>query len=87
MEIEIKRKVQKEVEETVKVELEKYYVVRIIQGKKNKSCIAEYECAEKPTEEQIAEYLSWHDNVDWVFATVEENYRLIENVNMEDVFG
>lgn len=78
MEIEIKRMVQKEVEETVKFELEKYYVVRIIQDKGYKSCIAEYDYAEKPTEEQIAVCLIKHHKVGNVFATVEENYRLVD---------
>lgn len=81
MEIEVKRKVKKEVEEIVPMTLETYYVARVIRcgGYDNKTCIFEKEFNHKPDEQEIADVL-----VDYmtkkVFVTVNENYRLIEKV-------
>lgn len=80
MKIEVKRKVKKEVEETVTVELEKYYVVRVIQGVDNKRCVKEIEYIYEPSEQEIADALIPFGNKK-VFATVECNYRLKEHKN------
>ena len=75
MEFEVKRKVKKEVEETFTVELEKYWVIRIIQGVTSKTCIKEIEYIYEPSEQEIADSLIEYGNKK-VFATVNENYRL-----------
>lgn len=79
MEIEIKRKVKKEVEETVTVELKKYWVVRVIACGCGKSCIDEKEFDYIPAEQEIADVLAPYMKRP-VFATVEENYRFEEKV-------
>ena len=75
MEFEVKRKVKKEVEETFTVELEKYWVIRIIQGVASKTCIKEIEYNYEPSEQEIADALVEFGNKK-VFASVNENYRL-----------
>lgn len=79
MEIEIKRKVKKEVEETVIVELRKYWVVRVIQGECGKSCIAEKEFDYIPSEQEIADTIAPYIKRK-CFATVVDNYRFVERV-------
>ena len=79
MEIEIKRKVKKEVEETVIVELRKYWVVRVIQDECGKSCIAEKEYDYIPAEQEIADTLAPYIKRK-CFATVSDNYRFVERV-------
>ena len=78
MKMEIKRKVKKEVEETVEVELKKYWVVRIIRGVNSKTCIGEKEFDYIPNEQEIAEVLFPYYGVHGrtCFATVNENYKL-----------
>ena len=73
--MEIKRKVKKEVEETVEVELKKYWVVRIIRGVNSKTCIGEKEFDYIPNEQEIAEVLLPHYGKA-CFVTVNENYKL-----------
>lgn len=75
MEFEVKRKVKKEVEETYTVELEKYWVIRVIQGVNSKTCIKEIEYNYEPSEQEIADALVDYANKK-VFATVNQNYRL-----------
>lgn len=79
MEIEIKRKVKKEIEETVTLEMETYWVVRIIRvgGYNNKECIAETEFLDEPDEQEIADCLASHLTKK-VFASVQKNYRFKE---------
>ena len=74
--MEIKRVVKKEVEETVEVELKKYYVVRIIEGVRIKNCIHEKEFDYIPNEQEIAEVLL-HYYGRPCFATVNENYKMV----------
>ena len=76
MKFEVKRVVKKTVEETVEVELRKYWVVRIIQGVNSKSCIEEKEFDYIPSEQEIAEVLYPHYGK-ICFATVNENYKLV----------
>ena len=76
MKMEIKRKVKKEVEETVEVELKKYWVVRIIHGVNSKTCIEEKEFDYIPNEQEIAEVLLQHYGRP-CFATVNENYKMV----------
>ena len=83
MEIEIKRKVKKEVEETITLELRKYWVVRVISDGNSKSCIAEKEFHYVPAEQEIAEVLTPYINRK-CFATVVENYRFVERVEGEE---
>lgn len=80
--IEVKRKVKKEVEETVTMDLKPYWVIRIIRvGNYNKKeCIAEVECMNEPTEQEIADALIEYNNK-YVFASVVKNYRLVEVEN------
>lgn len=77
MEFEVKRTVKKEVEETIVVELEKYWVIRIIKGVQSKTCAREIEYIYEPSEQEIADALIDYGNQK-VFATVETNYRLVE---------
>ena len=79
MQIEIKRTVKKEVEETVLMELIPYWVVRVIRvgGYDNKECIAEKEFDYEPQEQEIADTLADHINKK-VFASVVKNYRFAE---------
>lgn len=76
MEMEIKRIVTKEVEETVTVELKKYWVIRIIQGVTSYKCIEEIELEVEPNEQEIASVLAEYGNRK-VFASVEVKYRLV----------
>lgn len=84
MELEVKRKVRKEVEETYKVEFQTYWVVRVIRigGYNNKECIDEKEFLHEPSEQEIANVLSEHITKK-VFASVNKNYRFVEVVNQE----
>lgn len=82
MEFELKRKVKKEVEETVVMEFQKYWVVRIIKDCGDKSCVYEEDFNCKPNDVAIANVLlkakdKYKANVK-LFATVEENYRFVE---------
>ena len=74
--MEIKRVVKKEVEETVEVELKKYWVVRIIEGVRSKNCIHEKEFDYIPNEQEIAEVLLPYYGRN-CFATVNENYKIV----------
>lgn len=76
MKMEIKRIVKKEVEETVEVELKKYWVVRIIHGVNSKTCIEEKEFEYIPNEQEIAKVLLPHYGKK-CFATVNEKYKMI----------
>ena len=76
MKIEIKRTVKKEVEETVEVELKKYWVVRIIEGDRSKNCVHEKEFDYIPNKQEIAEVLlPYYGRT--CFATVNENYKMV----------
>lgn len=77
MRVEVKRQVVKKVEEVVEFDVRKYWVVRIIQDKGCKTCIAEKEFYYVPAEQEIADMLVLH-NDGKCFATVEENYKLVE---------
>jgi transcriptional regulator with XRE-family HTH domain len=63
------------VEETVGVNLQKYWVVQVIHGVKSKSCIHEKEFDHVPSGEEIAEVLMRYQGKNY-FVTVNENYRL-----------
>lgn len=76
MKMEIKRVVKKEVEETVEVELKKYWVVRIIHGANSKTCVDEKEFDYIPNEQEIAEVLFPYYGRP-CFATVNENYKFV----------
>lgn len=75
MKMEIKRTVKKEVEETVEVELKKYWVVRVIHGVNSKSCVHEKEFDHDPSYAEIAEVLFPYYGGPY-FVSVNENYRL-----------
>lgn len=77
MSIEIKRVVTKEVEETIEVDLQKYWVVRVIQGVTSYKCVKEVEFMYEPQEQEIASILAEFGNKK-CFATVNVNYRLKE---------
>lgn len=77
MKLEIKRTVKKEVEETVELELKRFWVVRIIQGESSKKCIFEKEFKHIPKEKEVAECLLPYYGKS-CFATIEENYRLVD---------
>lgn len=83
MEMEFKRKVKKEVEETVRFELIKCWTVRIISDGNSKNCIAEKDYDYMPSPFEIGKVLS-----DYVarkcFATVEIKYRLVEALQSID---
>lgn len=78
--IEVKRKVKKEVEETVTMDLKPYWVVRVIRigSYNNKECIKEVEYPYKPDEQEIADALVDYVGKKDVFASVMKNYRLKE---------
>lgn len=80
--IEVKRKVKKEVEETVTMDLIPYWVIRIVRvgAYNNKEVIAEVEYKQEPTEQNIADALIEYNNKK-VFASVVKNYRLEEVKN------
>lgn len=61
----------------VNVELEKYYTIRaiVINARGVKQCMAEVSTSEKPTEQQIGEFL-YTTGAD--FCSVVENYRFKE---------
>lgn len=77
--IEVKRKVKKEVEETITMDLIPFWVIRVVKaGSCNyKEVIAEKECISEPTEQEIADTLIDYNNKK-VFASVVKNYRLEE---------
>lgn len=79
MKIEVKRKVKKEVEETVTMELKPYWVVRVVRigGYNNKEVISEVEYPYEPKEQEIANALIEYKNKK-VFASVIKNYRFFE---------
>lgn len=76
MKMEVKRIVKKEVEETVEVELKKYWVVRVIHGVNSKTCVDEKEFDHIPNEQEIAEVLLPYYGRK-CFATVNENYKVV----------
>lgn len=87
MEFEVKRKVKKEVEETVVVDLEKYYSLRVIRDMgSDKKCVYEEEFIDCiPNEQAIAEAIiktkdKYNTNVK-LFVSINENYRFIEKEN------
>ena len=84
MELEVKRKVKKEVEETYKVKFQTYWVVRVIRigGYNNKECIYEKEFLHEPSEQEIADVISEHMTKQ-VFASVNKNYRFVEVLKQE----
>lgn len=63
------------------MDLQTYYVVRVVQGTNGYGVIKEKEFAYIPKEQEIADVLSSCINRKNVFATVEENYRLVEVEN------
>lgn len=77
--IEVKRKVKREIEETVTMDLKPYWVIRVIRvgGYENKECIKEFEYPYEPDEQEIADALVDYVNKK-VFASVVKNYRLTE---------
>lgn len=77
MEFEIKKKVKREVEETVKVELFAYWVVRLIRNSTNKTCVYEKRFTYEPTEQEIASVII-ESRLKNVFATVNKNYEFVE---------
>ncbi len=85
MQIEIKKKVIKEIEETVALQLVPYWVVRVIRTDvyNNKECIAENEFAYIPGEQEIGDTLAEHIGEN-VFASVVKNYRFKEEGGNND---
>ncbi|MCQ2211267.1 MAG: hypothetical protein MJZ34_13365 [Paludibacteraceae bacterium] len=84
MEFEVKRKVKKEVEETVVVDLQKYYSLRVIRDMgSDKKCVYEEEfIGYIPDEQDIAEAImktkdKYNTNVK-LFVSINENYRFVE---------
>ena len=79
MKIEVKRKVKKEVEETVTMELKSYWVVRVVRigAYDNKEVIAEVEYPYEPKEQEISNALIEYENKK-VFASVIKNYKFFE---------
>lgn len=77
--IKVRRKVKKEVEETVTMDLIPFWVVRVVRiGEyNNKEVIEEVEYQYEPTEQEIADALIDYINKK-VFASVIKNYRLEE---------
>lgn len=78
--IEIKRKVKKEVEEIVKVDLKFSWCVRILRPNGNRTYYATYEQEfdYEPSNDEIAQILVEHRTQRNEFASVVKNYRLIE---------
>lgn len=85
MQIEIKRKVKKEVEETVSMELKPFWMVRVIRigACNNKECIFERDFPHEPNEQEIADTL-FNYVAKNTFASVVKNYRLVEVVKLWD---
>lgn len=83
--IEVKRKVKKEVEETVTMDLIPFWVVRVIRvdGYNNKECIGEKEFRYEPRAQEIAEVLEPFISKK-VFASVVKNYRLEEVIGQAE---
>lgn len=86
MEFEVKRKVKKEVEETFIVEMQKFFLLRIIKEDNtgNKNCVYEEEFINIPDKQTIATVIisikeQYKPNTK-LFASLIENYRLIEKV-------
>ena len=78
--IEVKRKVKKEVEETVTMDLIPFWMVRIVrigEYTNAKVVIAEKEFSYEPNEQEIADLLIDYNNK-YCFASVIKNYRLEE---------
>lgn len=86
MEIEIKRKVKKEIEETVKMELKPFWNVRIIRPNGTNTYLCAYEQVfnYEPTEQEIASVLNEHSHFSNEFASVCKNYRLVELCTVSD---
>lgn len=79
MVIEVKRKVKKEIEETVSMVFHPFWVVRIVRigAYNNKEVIAEKEFLHEPDEQEIADALIDYNHKK-VFASVIKNYRFYE---------
>lgn len=79
MQIEVKKKVTKTVEEIVTLNLVAYWVVRIVRigGYNNKEVVQEYEFKYEPKEQEITSCLAEH-HTKQVFASVVKNYRFDE---------
>ena len=77
MKIELKRTVKKEVEETVELELKKFWCVRIIHGVTSTTCVEEKNFDYIPNEQEITEVLLPYYGKK-CFATVCENYKLVD---------
>jgi len=83
MEMEFKRKVKKEVEETVRVELRKFWIVRVISDTAAKSYITEKEFDYIPLPAEIAQVMSPYFNRK-CFAVVETRYTFVEALQSID---
>lgn len=83
MEMEFKRIVKKEVEETVRLELRKFWLVRVISDTAAKSCITEKEFHYVPEEQEIADTLAPYINRK-CFAVVETRYTFVEALHSID---
>jgi len=76
--IEVKKVVMKEVEETYRVELVPFWLVRVCRGTNSKTIVAEQEFNYEPNEQEIASVLIDKANSSNCFASVIKNYRLVE---------
>lgn len=79
--IELKRTVNKKVEETYTVELVPYWNVRILTPNGNRTYFCRYEekFMYEPKEQEIASVLAEH-YVKGAFASVCKNYKLVEMI-------
>lgn len=77
--VEVKKNVMKKVEEVVKMDIRKFWVVRVITGNIGAlhNCVKEVEYDHAPDEQEIADALYPYDTKRH-FATVEENYSFVE---------
>lgn len=76
--IEVKRKVKKEVEEVVKMELEKTWCINIVHGFSSLSVVKRFEFNYEPQEQEIADALAEYAGKANYFASVVERYDLVE---------
>lgn len=76
--IEVKRKVKKEVEEVVAMELKKTWCINIVHGVSSLSVIKRFEFDYEPQEQEIADALAVYAGKANYFASVVERYELIE---------
>lgn len=80
MEVEVKKYVVREVEETFKMNLLAFWTIRVLHYVSDNTAYVDYceEFAYEPTEQEIADVLAKHSKHSYSFASVIKNYRLVE---------